>query len=90
MIEQMPTEPHDHARGNGDVQAAHFAAIVETSLPVHFVWGLADAVFTGDWGRRWHELVPHSTWDSFDDAAHFLQDSHGDLVAQAVLARINA
>lgn len=81
---------HDHERGNGDVQAAHFAAIAATSLPVHFVWGLADVVFTGEWGRRWHELIPHSTWDAFDDAAHFVQDSHGKLVAQAVLDRIGA
>jgi haloalkane dehalogenase len=81
---------HDHARGNGDVQAANFAAITATSLPVHFVWGLADDVFTGTWGRCWHELIRHSTWDAFDDAAHFLQDTHGGRVAQAVLDRINA
>lgn len=79
---------HDHARGNGDAQASHFAAITSTSLPVHFVWGLADDVFPGEWGRRWHALIPHSTWDEFDDAGHFLQDTHGDRIARAVLARI--
>jgi haloalkane dehalogenase len=77
---------HDHTRGNGDAQAAHFAAINATQLPVHFVWGLADDVFDGEWGRRWHSLIPHATWDSFDDAAHFLQDTHGDLIARVVLA----
>lgn len=81
---------HDHSGGNGDAQAAHFAAIAQTPLPVHFVWGLADEVFTGAWGRRWHELIPHSTWDAFDDAAHFVQDTHGDRVAQVVLDRIGA
>ena len=80
---------HDHARGNGDAQAAHFAAINATPLPVHFVWGLADDVFPGTWGRRWHARIPHSTWDAFDDAAHFLQDTHGDRIAQAVLDRIS-
>lgn len=80
---------HDHARGNGDAQAAQFAVIVDTSLPVHFVWGLADEVFNEAWGRRWHESIPHSTWDEFDDAAHFLQDTHGAGVARAVLARIS-
>jgi pimeloyl-ACP methyl ester carboxylesterase len=79
---------HDPARGNSDAQAAHFAAITATSLPVHFVWGLADDVFPGSWGRRWHELIAHSTWDAFDDAAHFLQDTHGERVARAVLDRI--
>jgi pimeloyl-ACP methyl ester carboxylesterase len=79
---------HDHARGNGDAQAVHLAAINATRLPVHFVWGLADDVFDGDWGRRWHSLVPNSTWDSFDDAAHFLQDTHGERIAALVLARV--
>lgn len=79
---------HDHARGRGDAQSAHFAAIAGTSLPVHFVWGLADEVFTGEWGRRWHGLIPHSTWDEIPDAAHFLQDTHGAQVARIVLDRI--
>lgn len=75
----------DHARGNADAQAAHFEVINSTHLPVHFIWGLADDVFTGDRGRRWHSLIPHSTWDSFDDAAHFLQDTHGGRIAEIVL-----
>ena len=77
---------HDPARGSADAQARHFAAINATRLPVHFVWGLADDVFNGDWGRRWHSLIPHSTCDSFDDAAHFLQDTHGERIAGVVLA----
>ncbi len=76
---------HDHARGSGDLQSRHFDAINATTIPVHFVWGLADEVFSGEWGRQWHALIPHSTWDSFDDASHFLQDTHGDLVAEVVL-----
>lgn len=76
---------HDHARGNGDTQAAHFEVINATQLPVHFVWGLADNVFTGEWGQAWHARIPHATWDSFDDAAHFLQDTHGARIADIVL-----
>ena len=79
---------NDHHRGNGDAQAEHFAAINATSLPVHFVWGLADNVFTGEWGRQWHSLIPHSTWDAFEDASHFLQDTHGARIAHVVLGRI--
>ncbi len=78
---------HDHARGNGDAQARHFAAVNATRLPVHFVWGLADDVFTRDWGRRWHSLIPHATWDAIDDAPHFLQDTHGERIAHIVLGR---
>jgi haloalkane dehalogenase len=77
---------HDPVRGNADAQAQHLAAVVATKLPVHFVWGLADDVFDGEWGRRWHSMIPHATWDAFDDAAHFLQDTHGEQIAQIVLA----
>jgi haloalkane dehalogenase len=78
---------HDHARGDGDLQAAHFHAINATTLPVHFIWGLGDDVFTGEWGRAWHALVPHSTWDGLDDAGHFLPDTHGQHIANVVLER---
>jgi len=77
----------DHPRGNGDLQAAHFQAINASDLPVHFIWGLRDDVFPGEWGRTWHALIPHSTWDGLDDAAQFLQDTHGPQVAQLVLDR---
>jgi haloalkane dehalogenase len=78
----------DHRRGSGDLQAAHFEVINATSLPVCFVWGGADDVFSPAWGRQWHERIPHSTWDVLDDAGHFLQDTHGVRVAELVLERI--
>lgn len=81
---------HDHRRGNGDQQAAHFEAINATTLPVHFVWGLEDQIFTADWGRRWHSLIPHATWHELADASHFLQDTHGDVIARIVLAEAAA
>lgn len=81
---------HDHERGSGAEQARHFAAINATNLPVHFIWGLADQVFEGAWGRSWHSLIPHATWDEFADAAHFLQDTHGARIAQIVLNRSRA
>jgi haloalkane dehalogenase len=76
---------HDHARGDGDAQAAHFAAVNATPLPVHFVWGGADEIFPSAWGHRWHDLIPHSTWDEIADSSHFLQDTHGDKIARIVL-----
>jgi haloalkane dehalogenase len=76
---------HDHARGNGDEQARCFDAVNATSLPVHFLWGLGDDVFTEAWGRSWHSLIPHATWDAFEDAGHFVQDTHGAEVARIVL-----
>jgi haloalkane dehalogenase len=79
---------HNHARGNGDTQARHFEAINASALPVHFVWGLADHVFDEAWGRRWHSLIPNSTWNDFADAAHFLQDTHGQRIAEIVLGHV--
>jgi len=76
---------HDHARGNGDVQADHFRSINATPLPVNFVWGLSDDVFTGEWGRSWHSLITGSTWDAFEDASHFLQDTHGERIGELIL-----
>jgi haloalkane dehalogenase len=76
---------HDAARGNAEAQARHFEVVNATRLPVHFVWGLADQVFTGEWGRQWQARIPHATWDAFDDASHFLQDTHGERIAEVVL-----
>lgn len=76
---------HDADRGNADEQKAHFETVNATTLPVHFVWGLADEVFPGSWGRAWHARIPHATWDAFDDAGHFLQDTHGERIAAIVM-----
>lgn len=78
---------HAFERGNGAAQSAHFEATNATLVPVHFVWGLADDVFTGEWGRQWHARIPNATSDAFDDAAHFLQDTHGEHIAETVLRR---
>lgn len=75
----------DHDRGDGDAQAEHFAAVNSTRLPVHFVWGLLDDVFTEAWGRSWQARIPHATWDGLEDASHFLQDTHGARIAELVL-----
>jgi haloalkane dehalogenase len=79
---------HDHVRGDGDGQAATFAAVNAMQLPVHFVWGAADDIFTAEWGRAWQQMIPHSTWDAFDDAGHFLQDTHGARIVERVLGRM--
>lgn len=78
---------NDSARGNAAHQAACFAFVNATTLPVHFIWGLADDIFTGSWGRAWHDQIPHATWDEFADAGHFLQDTHGARIADIVLSR---
>ena len=79
---------HDPISGNAEEQEKHFALVNATKLPVHFIWGDSDAVFTLDWGKKWHSLIPHSTLDVMEGAAHFLQDSHGELIVKTLLERI--
>ncbi len=61
-----------------------FATVNQTMLPVHFVWGIADNVFTKEWGLKWHSMIPHSSWYEVD-GGHFLQDTHGNEIAEHVL-----
>lgn len=82
----MSIPAHDPQAGDADEQERHFEFVCRTELPVHFVWGAEDIVFTTEWGRAWHALIPHSTWDDVP-AGHFLQDTHGPQVVEFVLHR---
>lgn len=82
----MSIPVHDPEAGNAEAQARHFAIVNVTALPVHFVWGTDDNVFTAEWGRKWHSMIPHSTWDEVP-AGHFLQDTHGAEIVGFVLGR---
>lgn len=65
--------------------ARHFAALLEWTGPIHFIWGAMDTVFTTDWGRAWAARHPQATFDALPDAGHFLQESHGAQIAELVL-----
>jgi haloalkane dehalogenase len=80
---------HDPVSGNAEFQKECFTFVNATNLPVHFVWGVNDNVFTHEWGVKWHSLIPHSTWLELD-AAHFLQDTHGAQIAANVLGHVNS
>ena len=81
----MSIPAHDPVSGNSVEQERHFAIVNSTSLPVHFVWATNDNVFTTEWGRRWHSMIPHATWNEVP-AGHFLQDTHGAEIVSFVLA----
>jgi haloalkane dehalogenase len=81
---------HDAIAGNAVEQERHFAAVNSTTLPVHFIWGDSDNVFTLDWGKKWHSLIPHSTLDVMEGAAHFLQDSHGPQIVEKFVELLGA
>ena len=83
----MSIPVHDPDAGNAAAQAQQFEIVKATQLPVHFVWGTLDVVFTTEWGQRWHSMIPHSTWDEVP-AGHFLQDTHGTEIVARVLGYV--
>ncbi len=77
----------DDTIGNAAVQAADFETLQQWKKPVHFIWGTEDIVFTEEWGRRWAGMFAGASFDTVK-AGHFLQESHGEEVAEILLARI--
>jgi haloalkane dehalogenase len=74
--------------GNGAAQALHYRTLLEWRIPVHFIWGCADDVFTEQWGRQWASRMPGATFGAIPDAGHFLQNTHGPEIVQLLLHRI--
>ena len=74
--------------GNAAAQQRHFDALLTWTRPVHFIWGGADNIFTEAWGREWAGKFPQATFDLLPEAGHFLQDTHGDAIADLFFARI--
>ncbi len=81
----IPFDSYDN--GNGAAQAHHYDELLAWDMPVHFIWGCADQIFSEVWGRTWAERLG-ATFDPIEDANHFLQDSHGREVVEKLLARI--
>lgn len=69
--------------GGADWQQACFDRLPHLGLPVHFVWGDADPIFTWEWGQAWAASIPGSTVDRIENAGHFLQE---DAPAECVAA----
>ena len=56
-------------------------------IPVHFVWGDADAVFPLADAEQWAAVVPGSTLDHIPGAGHFIQEDATEECLDAVLRR---
>lgn len=82
----IPVENYD--QGNGAAQTLHYRILLSWQKPVHFIWGCADDIFSEVWGRKWAAMYPQATFDPIQDAAHFLQNTHGTEVARLLLQRI--
>ena len=74
--------------GNGAAQTMHYRSLLEWPKPVHFIWGCQDDVFTQAWGETWARQMGDASFDGLADAGHFLQNTHGAMVVEKLLARI--
>ena len=79
---------HDPISGDAVNQEKHFGIINSLKIPIHFLWATNDDVFTLEWGKKWHSLIPHSTFEEIVGARHFLQDTHGPEIATRLLAHM--
>lgn len=75
------------SNGNAAAQAHHYQTLLDWKKPAHFIWGIEDDGFTETWGRTWSERMG-GTFDRIVGAGHFLQESHGAVVAETLLQRI--
>ncbi len=76
-----------YARGNAAAQTHHYKTLLGQDKPVHFIWGCADEIFPEAGGRKWAADMG-ATFDALEDAAHFLQDTHGREIVAVILRRI--
>ena len=81
----IPVSSYDN--GNGAAQTHHFESLKHWSKPAHFIWGVEDDVFTEAWGREWAGMLGAS-FDAVEGAGHFLQNSHGSMVAERIIQRV--
>jgi haloalkane dehalogenase len=80
----IPLDSYDN--GNGAAQTYHYRTLLGWNKPVNFVWGCADDVFTEASGRQWASRM-QASFDAIPDAGHFLQNTHGAMVAGHILRR---
>jgi haloalkane dehalogenase len=73
--------------GNASDQERCFEALKRLDLPVHFIFGDSDPVFTTDWARQWSAVMPGSTLDLIAGATHFVQEDAGAEVVEIFLGR---
>ena len=79
--------PHiSYDNGNGAAQTHHYETLLNWRKPVNFIWGCEDDVFNEAWGRLWAKQM-NATFDAIPDAGHFLQNTHGEMVAGFILSR---
>jgi len=82
--------PFDNPEGgNAAEQTRCFTALAEWDKPIHFIWGLQDDVFNEAWCDHWASCYSQATVDKIPDAPHFLQETHGPLVVEHLLRRID-
>ena len=74
--------------GNGAAQTHFYKTLLGWDKPVHFIWGCSDDVFTEDWGKTWAKQM-NASFSPIPDASHFLQNTHGNELANILLNQIS-
>lgn len=82
----IPVDSYDN--GNGAAQTLHYNILRRWDKPVYFIWGCKDDIFNEQWGRTWASQM-NASFDPVEDAGHFLQNTHGNEVANLILKRIS-
>lgn len=83
-------QPHAHpVEGGAAAQARAYAALSQWPKPAHVIFGVPDAVFTVDWGRRLASHIPGATFDTVPGAGHLVPEVGAPLV-DLILHRIAA
>lgn len=85
----IPLPPSSYSLGNGAAQTLHYKLLLNWQKPIYFIWGCQDDIFTEQWGRSWAAKFAQATFDPILDAGHFLQNTHGKVIAETLLARIS-
>lgn len=85
----IPMTPSSYNCGNGAAQTLHYKLLLQWQKPVHFIWGCQDDVFDENWGRQWASQFSQATFNPILDAGHFLQNTHGKVIADTLLERIS-
>lgn len=77
----------DPTAGDADRQEETYERLLQSALPMHFIFGETDQVFTPEWGREWAGRMKSATFDGVASAGHFLQEEAGPVIVEIFLRR---
>ena len=84
----IPLSDEFYHNGNAVAQSFHYKDLMDCTQPpgksCNFIWGGSDMAFPEQQGREWAAKMS-APFHVIPDAGHFLQNSHGQTVAEVIL-----